>query len=159
MIYFECYSDEVFLLSLGVPSKNIQHSFSKGNVCNKLQRDRNSVGLVDEDPNEAQPHFIEDLLKSQRIVYKDLNLIFLLDKTANNKLILIRPNIEAWSIKIAIDLKIDLRSSEYHLSSKESELHELLSFSKNQRKLSSFKTFLKDASAHPSILKVKDFIN
>jgi hypothetical protein len=159
MIYFECYSDEAFLLSLGLSSKSMQHSFSKGNVCNKLQRDRNSVGLVDEDPNEAQPHFITDLLKNKRFVYKDQNLIFLQDIDLNNKLILIRPNIEAWSIKIAKDLKIDLRSSRYKLSNKESELHELLSFSRNQKELSSFKTFLRDASAHLSIFKVKEFIN
>ncbi|MBY0435335.1 MAG: hypothetical protein K2U26_14605 [Cyclobacteriaceae bacterium] len=159
MIYFECYSDEAFLLSLGVPSKSIEHSFSKENVCNKLRRDKNSVGLVDEDPNEAQPHFIEDLINSQRIAYKDSNLIFLLDKNADNKLVLIRPNIEAWSIEVARDLKIDLTSSDYNLSNKESKLHELLSFAKNQKQLASFKKFFGHASNHPSIAKIKEFIS
>jgi len=158
MIYFECYSDQAFLHSLGVTSKNMDHSFSKGNVCNKLQRSTNSIGLVDEDPGETQPSFIRYLIEAQRIVYNDQYLILFSDPKTQNRLILIRPNIEAWSIRIAKDLEIDLSSSSFNLSSNEDELHELLGFARNHRMLESFKNFFIGASKHPAIIRIKDFI-
>ena len=157
MIYFECYSDQAFLTGIGIPSKNMEHSFSKGNVCNKLQKNLSSIGLVDEDPNEIQPKFIRYLIEAQRIVYEDQYLTLFSDPKTKNKLILIRPNIEAWSIRIAQELKIDLKKN--NLSNNEDELHELLGFSKNRYELNSFMDFFKDASKHPSIVKVREFID
>ena len=90
MIYFECYSDQAFLTGIGIPSKNMEHSFSKGNVCNKLQKNLSSIGLVDEDPNEIQPKFIRYLIEAQRIVYEDQYLTLFSDPKTKNKLILIR---------------------------------------------------------------------
>ena len=50
MIYIECYADELLIEILGISSKNIEHSHGKGNVCKKLKSKRNSVGMVDADP-------------------------------------------------------------------------------------------------------------
>jgi hypothetical protein len=158
MIYFECYSDETFLSSLGVTSKDLDHSFSKGNVCNKLDRSLNCVGLVDEDPNEPQPRFIQEIFNQNRVTFKDKNLIFCFDKRTSNKLVLIRPNIEVWSVKIAQDLKIDLEKKPYQLSSNSNRLHEMLAFSRNKKKFAAFKQFFVDSKNHHSIVQVKEFI-
>jgi hypothetical protein len=159
MIYFECYSDEAFLRGLEIPSKRMEHAFSKGNVCNKLQRDTHSVGIVDEDPNDAQPHLIQSLFQSQKVTFKNQDLILAYDNRTDNKLILIRPNIEKWAIKIAHQLKINLNAKPYLLSDVENELHGLLGFAKNKRKLESFTDFFKDASSHPSIIKIREILN
>jgi hypothetical protein len=158
MIYFECYSDETFLSSLGVIAKDLDHSFSKGNVCNKLDRSLNCVGLVDEDPNEPQPRFIQEIFNQNRVTFKDKNLIFCFDKRTSNKLVLIRPNIEVWSVKIAQDLKIDLEKKPYQLSSNSNRLHEVLAFSRNIKKFAAFKQFFVDSKNHHSIVQVKEFI-
>ncbi len=158
MIYFECYSDETFLSSLGVIAKDLDHSFSKGNVCNKLDRSLNCVGLVDEDPNEPQPRFIQEIFNQNRVTFKDKNLIFCFDKRTSNKLVLIRPNIEVWSVKIAQDLKIDLEKKPYQLSSNSNRLHEMLAFSRNIKKFAAFKQFFVDSKNHHSIVQVKEFI-
>ena len=157
MIYFECYSDQAFLTSLGIPAKNLDHSFNKGNVCNKLQKSVNAIGLADEDPNEAQPRFIRELIQAKRIIHEDVHLILFLDTQTNNRLIIIRPNIEAWAIRLAKDLKIKLE--DFTLANDEFKLHAQLGFAKNQRKLESFKMFFKEASKHPAILKVREFIS
>jgi hypothetical protein len=158
MIYFECYSDETFLSSLGVIAKDLDHSFSKGNVCNKLDRSLNCVGLVDEDPNEPQPRFIQEIFNQNRVTFKDKNLIFCFDKRTSNKLVLIRPNIEVWSVKIAQDLKIDLEKKPYQLSSNSNRLHEMLAFSRNIKKFAAFKQFFVDSKNHHSIVQIKEFI-
>lgn len=156
MIYFECYSDQAFLTGVGILSKNTEHSFSKGNVCNKLQKNHSSIGLADEDPNEIQPRFIKYLVEAQRKFYEDQYLIFFSDPKTNNKLILIRPNIEAWSIRIANELKIDLEA--FGLSSDHRKLHARLGFAKNHRELESFSNFFRNAAMHSSIVKIKEFI-
>ena len=158
MIYFECYSDQAFLRSLDFSRKDIDHSFSKGNVCNKLQKTTDSVGLTDEDPTETQPRYISLLMQSGTKIYEDQYLVFLKDQVKRNKLILVRPNIEAWALRIAKDLKLDLSSVAFQLSNNESELHEILGFSRNHKKLENFSAFFKKASTHSSISKIKDFI-
>ncbi len=158
MIYFECYSDQAFLQSLGLSAKQLDHSFSKGNVCNKLEKNSNSIGFADEDPKEFQPKFIRELIQSKRMVYEDLYLILFDIPKTENKLVLIRPNIEAWSIRIAQELKIDLTSSQYRLSNNEEELHEMLGFARNKRKLTALKNFFTNSTNHSSILKIKEFI-
>lgn len=159
MIYFECYSDETFLSSLGINSKDLDHSFSKGNVCNKLQRSFANVGVVDEDPREPQPHYIQNLFSQSKITFKDQNLIFCFDGKNSNKLIIIRPNLEGWATRIADELKIDLVKNPYRLSSNPTILHEMLAFSKNKKNFASFKQFFIDAQNHESIAKIKKFIS
>jgi hypothetical protein len=159
MIYFECYSDQTFLRSLEIPKRITDHSLNKGNVCNKLQRNTNSIGLVDEDPFEAQPLYIRNLLMSKRIVHEDQYVILFFEPKPNNKLILIRPNIERWSIRIAMELGVDLSEPRFALSNDERELHEMLGFSKNHKKLDKFCEFFKLVSKHDSISRIKDFIN
>ena len=156
MIYFECYSDQAFLTGIGVSLKNTEHSFSKGNVCNKLQKNNGSIGLADEDPGEIQPRFIRYLTEAQRIVYKDQYLILFSDPKTKNRLILIRPNIEGWTIRIAQELKIDLNA--LSLPTDENGLHEALGFAKNQNQLKSFKELFTLVAAHPSVVRIKEFV-
>jgi hypothetical protein len=61
MIYIECRPDKILVEALSVPEEEIIHAGSKGNVCNRLSRIRNSKGLVDEDPESAQPTYIRRL--------------------------------------------------------------------------------------------------
>ena len=60
MIYIECKADYALVTSItGFPRKDIVHELNKGNICNQLRRQSNSVGLIDEDPSGGQPPYVK----------------------------------------------------------------------------------------------------
>ncbi len=79
LLYVECHPDTVLVRTLGIPKREIRHVHSKGNVCNRLSKSRDSVGLIDEDPNSAQPNY----LKTLKLVEEKHDLRLLADKNNN----------------------------------------------------------------------------
>ena len=61
MIYVECDTDVALVKNLDIPKKEIIHAGNKGNVCNRLRKTKNSIGLIDEDPQSGQPRYIKNL--------------------------------------------------------------------------------------------------
>ncbi|DBA54653.1 TPA_asm: hypothetical protein GahPV1_gp16 [Geoglobus ahangari pleomorphic virus 1] len=105
MLYVECYPDESLAISLGVRKRDVIHAHSKGNVCKKLERTKNSKGMVDEDPGSSQPSYI----KSLRVEEEKHDLKLLLDPRNGNYLIVVCPNLEEWIIRTAREAGVDLR--------------------------------------------------
>jgi len=64
MIFVECNPDKTLVSTTGISHKEIEHAYGKGNVCNKLKKNRNSKGLVDEDPLSIPPNYIGKLKTS-----------------------------------------------------------------------------------------------
>lgn len=106
MIYLECYSDEALVKALGIHKKEIYHSYSKGNVCKKLEKNSESKGLVDEDPFSTQPSYIGKL-KTNSHEY-DIKLLY--DEIANNHLIVLCPRLEDWILKAAKEAGINVKN-------------------------------------------------
>lgn len=134
MTYFECYADECLLKCLGFNSKELRggHSFGRSKVCRKLSKTSNSWGLIDEDPNASRDSYLKHLF-SLNPIYEDVQLLCSKDKKRNNKIIVLRPNLEAWTLKLAMEEGVDL-AKEYGLPSDWKGLHEVLGLQKNFQK-------------------------
>lgn len=142
MIYLECKPDKALVGALGVPRKEIRHLFSKGNVCNKLEKSRNSRGLVDEDPLSTQPSYIRKLKPySEKAGIKLLH-----DEDNQNYLIILCPTLEEWILEVVKEVGIDMSS--YGLPDDTSRLHEAIN-----TKLKNFKYLLDDIKQKSSMLK------
>ena len=134
MIYVECYSDEALVKALEVPNKEIIHAGNKGNVCNFLKKKQKVKGLVDDDPESAQPTYIKRLVKRGN----DQGIKILIDTASNNLVIVLCPSLEGWIIEVAKENKIKLFEN-YGLSDDPDELHKIIN--SNLRK---FQTLISD---------------
>jgi hypothetical protein len=120
MIYLECEPDKALIRTLGISSKEIKHEYSKGNVCNKLSKTKNSKGLVDEDPSSAQPSYIGRL----KLLSFENNIKLLSDEKAQNLLIVLCPRLEEWILRAAQELGINVE--DYGLPNKANQLHKVI---------------------------------
>ena len=61
MIYVECRPDEILVRQVtDLPRRQVVHEIKgKGEVCNRLMRNRDLVAMVDEDP-ESHPANLHD---------------------------------------------------------------------------------------------------
>ena len=51
----ECYPDGALLRALGVSKKQLRHERCKGEVVKRVRKLACAIGMIDEDPNSAQP--------------------------------------------------------------------------------------------------------
>lgn len=156
MTYFECYADEVVLRAVGFSSKDLEHSFGRSKVCHKLSKDANSIGFVDEDPNKAQDPYMRYLFTLPPI-YRDEHLLCFTDIKSKNKLLVVRPNLEGWIIKLVTERKIDLKR-DYGLPKDWKELHDVLMLNRNIRKREIFKNLVEELLNHSSMIKLKELV-
>lgn len=103
MIYLECDSDKAFVRALDIPKKEIVCADGKGNVCNYLEKNMHSVGLVDEDPLSAKPNYMNKL----RIHLNENNIKLFFDEKNKNYLIVLHPRLEEWILEVAKNASID----------------------------------------------------
>lgn len=148
MIFVEGKPDRVLLKSIGISVHLIRVEGSKGNVCNSLKKNRNVKGMVDEDPDQAQPSYISQLKE----VNKDHNLIEYEDKTNSNKLIVVRPHLERWIVWAMDKAQIDLAT--FFLPTTSRELKKVIN-----RRLDKFEKLVSDNSEIKALLRLKEFIN
>lgn len=120
MIFVECEPDKALLKALGIPRKEIEHAFSKGNVCNRLAKSSNAKGLVDEDPLSAQPGYLNHLT----VRANEHHVKQLFDEKRNNHLVVICPRLEDWILKAAHEAGTNF--GEYGLPSNSSQLHRII---------------------------------
>ena len=158
MTFFECYADESLLKSFGLTSKELTggHSFGRSKVSQRLKRSSDSVGLIDEDPGASRDQYLNHLFQLKPD-YQDNNLTCISDRKLRNRLIVIRPNLESWTVKLAIEKNLDLANL-YGLSMQPSKLHEILAPKENSKARDNLKQFINDVSSHQSIIKLREFL-
>ena len=67
MIAVECFADEILVRPMGIRVARITHQKGKGNVVNAVVRGHASAGVIDQDPDSAQPSELSDFhLKRRR---------------------------------------------------------------------------------------------
>lgn len=122
-IFHECFNDRAFLLGLGVPAERLKraHRFGKGNVCNALEKNRDCMGLVDEDPQAAQPGYINRL--SPLTTANLQNVRIFSDNGRNNVVIVVSPDIERYIMRVAKIVKVDM--TQYDVPNDLKKLHDL----------------------------------
>ena len=121
MIYVECKADKSSVHVIAdIRPYEIEHCFGKNEVLKKLLKDKKSIGIIDEDPNASSP----PELKKFKYRKSKLSLKFCYERSNNNLLIIICPNLENWIIEASIEGKINLNS--YDLPSNPVDFHNII---------------------------------
>jgi hypothetical protein len=150
MIFVECDPDFVLAKSL-TRGKEVEHSFGKSKVCDKLEELKHCTGMLDEDPKSAQHPYINKLQKSElkkEIPEHDLKVLH--DKKNNNQVILLCPRLEEWILK-AVQAE-NMEIGKYYLPEKPSKLHDALTFG-HERNKGNYKRLLSDLAEGSNRLK------
>ncbi len=108
MIIVECYLDEFFIKRIGFTRKQVKHEGGKGKVLEKVKKNknRNVIGIIDEDPDSHQPLEMERYIEKRKgsaiklMVRKD-------DDT--KKIIQISQRLEHWLLHRARKNRISIR--------------------------------------------------
>lgn len=155
MTFFECFADKSLLRQLGLSSKELKggHSFGRSKVCSRLKNASDSLGLVDEDPGAARDPYLKHLFTLSPI-YEDNNLFCSMDSKRNNKLIVLKPDLETLILRIASEMRIDL-NKKYRLPTDRKSLHSVLT---NIQKREKFNELLMATAEHKTVEKLKQLI-
>lgn len=104
MLHLECYADERLARSLGVPRRLIRHEHCTGNIISQLRRLEAGPGLLDENPQAAQPRE----LKHYRSVKETASLRLLQhEEVPGQRLIILCPRLEEWLYRCASACGVD----------------------------------------------------
>jgi hypothetical protein len=144
MIYIECKPDYVLINSLTkFPRKEIVHEFKgKFEVCKRLETNKNSKGLIDEDPYSVQPKYLARTELKE--VVHDIKVLY--DSSNDNYLIVLCPRLEEWVLQAAQIAKVDVRK--YDLPNDARKLHEVININ-----LEKFEKLLEDLRESSIALK------
>ena len=150
MIFLECNPDEALVMTLGITRKEVRHEDDKGEVCKKVARNSSVKGLIEEDPEIAQPKYIRGLeLKEEK---HQIKLFY--DRKTDNSIIMICPKLETWIILVCQRAKLDI--TKFGLPDKPNQLHKVLN-----TRIAQWKTLLTYLESHEneSILYLKSLLN
>ena len=116
-LFLECKPDETLARVAGVPRRAIIHSHGKGKVSKSLAKSSGVTGMVDEDLGSPEPTAISSFVEVSAL--HDVRLK--IDKSSNNRLVVVCPKLEDWVIKSAKAANLKMR--EFSLSENPRELH------------------------------------
>lgn len=105
---------------MGFSIKKIIHANNKGNVCKKLQKNKNAIGVVDEDPESAQPSYIGKL----QLYNHEYDIKHFREKKSGNVLIVLCPRLEDWILKASKEAGIQVE--DFGLPAHANELHKVI---------------------------------
>jgi len=146
MIFIECKPDLTLLESLTrIPRREITHEFKgKGEICNRLRKQTNCKGLIDEDPSSGQPHFVKEAELEEDLSEHDIRVLH--HRQTDNRLIVLCPRLEEWVLKTTREVGKDVR--DYNLPNNGRELHREINV-----RLDKFEKLLVDLKDSSSRLK------
>ena len=121
MIYVECKPDLALVKTLtNVTRRGITHEFKgKGEICNRLRKQTNCKGLIDEDPLSGQPRYVKEARLEDDFSEHDIKVLH--HSATDNCLIVLCPRLEEWVLKAATEAGIDVRT--YGLPNDAARLH------------------------------------
>jgi len=123
MIFVECNADETLVRQVTrISGREIHHAAGKGEVCNRLSKRQDCIGLVDEDPGSSQPRYIERCTVLEDLSREGLKV--LQDQPNSNRLVVIRPKLEEWVLQAAHLSGLDM--GKYSLPDNPRELHQAI---------------------------------
>jgi hypothetical protein len=147
IILVECYPDASLLHALGVSKKQLRHERCKGEVVKRVLKFDSAIGLIDEDPQSAQPRDLNNYKQVQAA--EGLRLLSRRDDK-NKRLIIICPRLEDWLIERAKSSGI--RPEDYGLPSDPDRLHSIPRYEQKQNFLR-FLTELKERDKGMHLLR------
>lgn len=150
-VHLECMPDECLVKTLGFPNRYVEHHNDKGRVCIHLEHNKNELGMVDEDPDSAQPSYLKTL--AIKGVEKH-HIRVLYDSKRKNTLVVICPRLEEWILYVCRSNGVDI--THYKLKDKPTQLHREIT-----QKLPEFKnllTHLSEEKKAPQLLYLQDLL-
>ncbi len=133
-VLVECFADKALVDIMNISNMIVEHAHGKENICRKLSKETGLIGLMDEDPEANQHSYLQQLFQFSEPIITH-GLIVLEDLHRKNRLILFRPRLEEWILRIAHQTRIS--PSRYGLPTNPDALHQ-----KNIRYLNNRKKFL-----------------
>lgn len=124
MIYLECKADETLVRSLGTRRRDISHQRNKEQVLKMITRVTNCIALVDEDPNSSPPQLFGQLLRQEDSLAQ--GILLYLDRSRNNQVVVLCPNLEGWVIRSAQESRIRHDRPPYRLPDSAHSLHSVI---------------------------------
>ncbi|HYR58822.1 MAG TPA: hypothetical protein VEO95_09345 [Chthoniobacteraceae bacterium] len=121
-LLLECKPDETLARELGHVRRDCEHLNDKGRVCNRLKRSNGLVAMIDDDPDAAQPPYLQELKKDS----DEHGIRILVDPARGHRVIILQPRLEEWIIDTATAAKVGLE--DFGLSNKGNELHREINF-------------------------------
>jgi hypothetical protein len=135
MVFVECKPDSLIIEVIDIASKII-HQRNKFEVYKRLEREKNCIGLIDEDPQYYYvPPYIEKMSLNNKLSNYGLKVFY--DSSNNNYLVMLCPNLEEWILKAAKEA--NLKIERYNLPIQPTKLHKEINI-----KLEKFKILLLD---------------
>ena len=149
MIYVECKPDGVLVRHVAdLSRRQVGHEIQgKGAVCKRLMNSRDLVGMVDEDPGKPQPRYMSQLSLSRESA--GLGLKLYIDRSRNNQVVVLCPDLEGWLLRAASDMGLAMQ--DYGLPSRANELHRVIN--SDERKIESLLTDL-TCAASPRLMQL-----
>ena len=124
MLYVEGVADRILATKLGVPGTEIIRANDKGGVLRQLTRQQDCKGLVDEDPDSAQPNLLNRFGEVGTYGFRQLGLRVYQHGQRGNTLVALCPKLEDWLIRAARDAGRTLDA--YGLPNHANRLHEVI---------------------------------
>ncbi len=121
-LFLECKPDETLAVALGVPRRSVIHSHGKGKVSKSLKKNSGVTGMVDEDFGSAEPVTLSKFVEVS--ARHDLKLK--VDKSQENRLVVICPRLEPWLIKTA--KAADVKMDKFNLSENVQDLDSMINY-------------------------------
>jgi len=136
MIYVECKPDLALVKCItSIPKGEIIHQKGKSRVCQKLEKEKNCKGLLDEDPLSTQPAYMKKVRLENDLFQAELKIFH--DESNGNHLFVLCPRLEDWILEAAKEA--DLGMKRYGLPDTPEKLHRMINLD-----LGKFETLLKD---------------
>jgi len=102
----------------------VLHAYGSSRVADRLKKERDWIGLIDEDPGKARHPYLRRLSSLGRDDRHGLEL--LIDRERNNFVVMLCPRLEEWILTVAKECGIDVRR-DFGLPDRGDELHRILS--------------------------------
>jgi hypothetical protein len=152
MIYVECKPDTILVRTLtGLPRRDVIHELKgKYRVVDRVSKGSNLKGLVDEDPLVPQPVYLEDMDVLVDLPGGGLRLLH--DAARGNRIIILCPRLEEWTVRAARDAGVDL--GDYSLPNNPRMLHRVVN-----DHLSSFQRLVEDLKDSDRLRGLHNLLN
>ncbi len=124
MIFVECKPDELLVRRIsGLPRREVVHELKgKYEICERLAKQRDCIGILDEDPGSHVPAYLTRISQYNDILQHGLRIFE--DGARNNRAILLRPKLEDWLLRAAADARLAMSS--FGLPNSPSALHRVI---------------------------------
>jgi len=126
----ECDPDVILVSSLAsISVRRIVHAGGKHQVLRRLLKQRDSIGMIDEDPLSIQPRrFLQKFVEIDNLERDKLKILHYAQ--GNDRLIVLCPRLEEWIVETCRVANVELRR--HNLPDDPIRLHGIINFRLNR---------------------------